>query len=295
MDLIEAAAFVRVVQAGSFSRAARQLGLPISTVSTRVARLEMHLGMTLLQRTTRRLRLTEIGDLYYRHASAGLKQMLEAEAAVTESTAEPKGLLRVTAPTGLGEYILPRLIIPVCRAYPKIDVELFLTKKLVDLVADAIDIAIRVGVLSDSTLIAKQVGVSRWALFASQRYLKTAPLLAKPQHLSKHTCLQFASLGREQWTLTNAKGSVTVPMKGRIVTNDLGIIQQLAAEGEGIALLPTYLSRPESKKWQLVPVLPEWRAKIDPVHLVYPQQRFVPPKTRAFLDIAEPTIRKLLE
>lgn len=295
MDLNEAAVFVKVVQAGSFSGAARLLGLPISTVSTRVARLERRLGMTLLQRTTRRLRLTEVGEIYYQHASAGVSQMLEAEAAVTASADEPKGLLRITAPTDLGEAILPRLISRLRLAYPKIDVELVLTERFVDLVAEGIDVAIRVGTLHDSTLIAKQVGVSLWVLFASQGYLKAAPQLVKPQHLCKHSCLQFASLGREQWTLTNTKGSVTVPMKGQIITNDIRVIQKMVIEGQGIALLPTYLSRSERKKGQLIPVLPEWRARVDPVHLIYPQQRFLPQKTRVFLDMAEPEMRKFLE
>lgn len=295
MDLNETAVFVKVVEAGSFSGAARLLGMPVSTVSTQVARLERRLGMTLLQRTTRRLRLTEIGNLYYQQASAGLKQMLEAEAAVTASNDEPKGLLRITAPTDLGEPILPRLISLVRRAYPRIDVELVLTERFVDLVAEGIDVAIRVGALRDSTLIAKQVGVSQWALFANQSYLKAAPLLTKPQHLCKHKCLQFAALGREQWTLANAKGSVAVPMKGQIVVNDIKVIKQMVVDGEGIALLPTYLCRSERKKRQLIPVLPEWRARSDPIHLLYPQQRFLPQKTRVFLDMAEPEMRKFLE
>src|SRR5690349_6873272 len=133
MDLNEAAVFVKVVEAGSFSAAARRLGLPTSTVSTRVARLEKRLGVMLLQRTTRRLRLTDTGELYYQHASTGLAHMLDAEAAVTESTGEPKGLLRVTAPADIGDSLLAEIVTQLRRNYPKISVDMVLMSRYVDL------------------------------------------------------------------------------------------------------------------------------------------------------------------
>lgn len=286
LDLNEAAVFVRVVQAGSFSAAARQLGLPVSTVSTRVARLEQRLGATLLQRTTRRLHLTEAGNLYFQHAAAGVGHLLEAEAAVSASAGEAKGALRVTAPADLGDAILAALVKRVRRTHPQIAVELVLTDRYVDLVAEGVDAAIRVGTLRDSTLIAKRVGIACWAPFASPAYLRSAPALTKPQHLREHRCLQFAPLGREHWTLANAKGSVTIPMDGRVVVNDVRVVRRMALAGDGVALLPTYLCRAEAAKSRLVRTLPDWQAKADPVHLVYPRQRFVPQKLRAFLDVA---------
>ena len=183
MDLNETAVFVRVVQAGSFSAAARQLGLPTSTVSTRVARLERRLWVTLLQRTTRRLHLTDLGELYFRHAEAGLANLLDAEAALTESVGEPKGRLRVTAPADLGDRLLSGIVCRMRRACPQVALELVLTSQYVDLVGEGIDVAIRAGALKDSSLIARNVGVARWQLFASPDYLAGAPELVAPQAL----------------------------------------------------------------------------------------------------------------
>jgi DNA-binding transcriptional LysR family regulator len=295
MDLNEAAVFVKVVQAGGFSAAARQLGLPTSTVSTRVARLEKRLGVTLLQRTTRRLHLTEVGALFFQHAEAGLGHLLDAEAAVAASSGEPVGTLRVSAPADLGDEILAGLINRLRRTYPKIALELVLTDRTVDLVAEGVDAAIRAGALQDSTLIAKQVGVTCWAPLASPGYLSTAPQLANPQQLDKHACLQFAPLGKEQWTLSNATGSVSLPMAGRIIVNDIRVIRRLALSGEGIALLPTFLCRGDCQAGRLVRVLREWQARADPLYLVYPRQRFVPPKLRAFIDLASEELRGWFE
>jgi DNA-binding transcriptional LysR family regulator len=286
MDLNEAAVFVKVVQAGGFSAAARQLGLPTSTVSTRVARLEKRLGVTLLQRTTRRLNLTDVGAIYFEHASEGLGHMLEAEAAVTSATGEAKGLLRLTAPADMGDTLLARIVNRVRQAHPKVSIDLVLVDRYVDLVAEGIDVAIRAGVLQDSSMIAKPVGIARWTPFASPEYLKSAPPLTRPQHLRHHRCLQFTPLGKEQWTLANAKGSLTIPMPGDVLINDVGVIRSMVLAGEGIALLPTYLCRTECDKGLLVPALPDWQAKADPLNVVYPKQRFVSPKLRAFIDIA---------
>lgn len=286
MDLNATAVFVKVVQAGSFSAAARQLGLPTSTVSTRVSRLERRLGVTLLQRTTRRLSLTELGQLYYRHSATGLGHVLEAEAAVTASVGEPKGQLRVTAPADFGDTILVCLLERLRKSYPQINVDLLLTDSYLDLVAEGVDVALRAGELRDSTLIAKRVGIACWALFASPEYLNAAPPLASPRGLRRHRCLQFTSFGKEQWTLSNRKDSVTVPMEGSLIVNDLGVIRLMTLHGQGIGILPTYICREDIELGRLVRVLPSWEARADPVHLVYPRQRFVPPKLRAFLDVA---------
>jgi len=224
VDLNETAVFVKVVQAGSFSAAARQLDLPTSTVSTRVARLERRLKVTLLQRTTRRLSLTEIGEVYFRYAATGLEHLLEAEAAVTASIGESKGRLRVTAPADFGDTLFVALIERVRKSYPQIDIELLLTDSYLNLVAEGVDVAIRVGELRDSTLIAKWVGIACWVPFASPAYLDAGPPLASPHDLRRHRCLQFASFGKAQWMLSNQQESVAVPMPGSLIVNDLGVI-----------------------------------------------------------------------
>lgn len=286
MDLNQAAVFVKVVQAGSFSAAARLLGLPTSTVSNRVATLEKRLGVTLLQRTTRQLKLTEAGELYYEHASTGLAHMLDAESVVTESIGEPRGVLRVTAPADLGDQLLSRIAQQVRHHYPKVSIDMLLVDRYVDLIAEGVDVAIRTGALRDSSLIAKYAGVAQWVPFASPGYLKTAPLLDMPQALRHHRCLQFTPLGRDSWTLKGETGSVTVPMTGQVQVNDIRVIRALAQAGEGVALLPLYLCKEDCAEGRLVRVLPEWHAKADPVHIVYPRQRFMAPKLRAFIDLA---------
>jgi len=285
MDFNEAAVFVKVVEAGGFSAAARQMGLPSSTVSQRVARLEKRLGVTLLQRTTRQVKLTDVGELFFRHATVGLDHLNEAEAAVTATTEAPCGLLRVTAPTDFGDALLAAVIRRVRRAYPGIEIELCLTDRLVDLVGEGLDVAIRAGELEDSSLVAKGVGRACWALFASPDYLRDAPRLERPEDLAEHECVQFASLGREEWQLSDSTTQRSVPMDGRVIVNDFSVVREMMLAGDGIGLLPSYDCRTEVAAGGLVRVLPEWHARADPIHLVYPWQRFVPPKLRAFVDV----------
>jgi len=295
MDLNEVAVFVKVAQLGGFSAAARALALPVSTVSTRVARLEKRLGVTLLQRTTRRLRLTEAGAQYFRRAAAGLEHVAEAEAAVSVAAGEAKGRLRVTAPADLGDTLLAGLIVAMRTAYPQIDIELVLTDRYLDLVAEGLDAAIRAGALEDSPLIAKKAGIACWAPFASPDYLASAPPLSQPPDLRRHRCVQFAPLGREAWTLYAANGGMTVPMSGHVLVNDLGLARALAQAGEGVALLPTYGAGSGGEAGRLVRVLPDWHARADPVHIVYPRQRFMPLRLRVFVDVAAGVLARALD
>lgn len=295
MDFNQVAVFVKVVQAGSFSAAARFLGLPTSTVSNRVAMLEKRLGVTLLQRTTRRLHLTEAGQVYYEHASAGLVHMFDAEAAMAEAVGEPCGLLRITAPVDVGDQILSSILGQMRSQWPKVDVELVLMNRYVDLVAEGVDVAIRTGPLKDSTLVAKSAGIARWALFASPGYLAEAAVLDSPQALRHHSCLQFTPLGKEAWELHDAVNSITVSLARQVLVNDVGLILTMVLAGDGVALLPMYLCRQACEEGRLVRVLPAWHGKIDPIHIVYPRQRFMPPRLRAFIDLASLELRKWLE
>ncbi len=295
MDLNEAAVLVKVIQAGGFSAAARLLGVPTSTVSTRVARLEKRLGVTLIRRTTRRLALTDAGELYYQHAAAGLAKLLDAEAAVTEAAGEPSGLLRVTAPADLGDAILGRIMHQMRRQYPKVRVELALLNTYADLVAEGLDVAIRTGELQDSTLIAKNLGIARWVPFASPAYLASRPRLDAPEQLDQHCCLQFTPLGRATWTLSSSHASVRVPLPGEVLVNDVGVLRAMTLAGEGVALLPIYLCRQDWDEGRLVRLLPGWQAKADPIQLLYPRQSFVPAKVRAFIELASMELGNWLE
>lgn len=295
MDLNEAAVFVKVVQAGGFSAAARQLGLPTSTVSMRVSRLERRLGITLLQRTTRRLHLTEAGTAYYHHASLGLGHMLEAEAAVDEARQQPQGHLKVTAPADLGDVLLAGLMARTRQEYPALEVELLLTDRYLDLVAEGVDVAIRTGDLRDSSLIAKSLGTICWGVFASRDYLKQAALLAEPQHLHTHHCLQFTPMGRDAWDLSDGRNTITLPLPGHVMANSIGVVKSMVLAGQGVALLPDFVCKAELASGDLVRVLLDWQGKVDHVHLVYPHQRFMPPKLRAFIDLAQDELRSWFE
>lgn len=286
MDFNETAVFVKVVQAGSFSAAARQLGVPTSTISTRVARLEQRLGVTLLQRTTRRLHLTEAGTLYYEQAAPGLDYLLQAEAALDEARQLPAGKLKVTAPADMGDLLLAGLVRRVQATFPALAVEMVLTDRYVDLVAEGVDVAIRMGELRDSSLVAKSLGTIQWALFASAAYLQHAPSLETPADLHVHPCVQFSPMGREQWVLRQGQTEMRVPLSGHTLVNSIGVVRAMAENGQGIALLPTFICQSPQVRDRLVKVLPAWQGHADAIHLVYPQQRFMPPKLRAFIDLA---------
>jgi DNA-binding transcriptional LysR family regulator len=295
MDLNEAAVFVKVVQQGSFSAAARQLGLPTSTVSTRVARLEKRLGVTLLQRTTRRLSLTDAGRVYFEHAAVGLGHMVDAELAVAETSGEPQGRLRVTAPPDIGDLLLAEIVNEIRERYPRIAIEMVLLDHYVDLIADGIDVAIRAGALDDSTLVARSVGAVRWGLFASPGYLLGVGAIDAPQDLRHHQCLQFLPLGRDAWTLVGKQGSVMVPLPGNVLVNHVGVVRSMTLAGHGVALLPLHLCQSACRDQGLVRVLPDWSAREDPFQLVYPRQRFMPPKLRVFIDVAASVLKNWLE
>ena len=285
MDLNGIFIFSKVVQAGSFSGAARNLGVPKSTVSTKVSQLEERLGVTLIKRTTRKLHLTEAGQNYYRICSRVLTELEEAELGTTLTQDQPAGLLRLTATVEMGNTILPALLGKFASMYPKLDLELVLTDRVVDLVAENIDIAIRAGELQDSTLIAKKLGVSCFQAFASQSYLKKHGTPEKPQDLSQHECLRFTiSFEDRVWELEKGSRKAAVHVAGRIAANSLDALKELVIAGQGIALLPGYCYKKEIERKELIPILPGWTTEQAPVHIVYPPHKFVPPKVRAFIE-----------
>lgn len=293
MDLNEAAVLVQVVQAGSFSAAARQLGLPTSTLSTRIARLEKRLGTTLLHRTTRRLALTEAGQMYYEQAALGLGYLHAAEAALDASRQHPQGRLRVTAPADLGDHVLAQLLSSMHTDAPEVQLDLWLTDRYVDLVAEGVDVAIRTGPLQDSSLMAKGLGRIQWQLFASPAYLRQAEQISTPTQLAAHRCVQFSPLSKLGWTLYQAGHTVHVPLKDQWMANSIGVVRALTEQGQGVALLPAYLCHAAVQSQRLEMVLPDWRGPSNPLHLVYPGQRFVPLKLRRFIAVAETVLAPL--
>lgn len=294
-DLNDTLVFVRVAQAGGFSAAARLMGMPTSTLSVRVSRLEQRLGVTLLQRTTRRLRLTEAGQAYLRQAARGLDEILQAEAQLDAGRHEAQGLLRITLPIDMGDEQLLGILSGYRARHPGVAVELVFSDARLDLVEQGLDLALRAGELADSSLVARQIGQARWAPFAHPDYLARAPALRQPKDLAQHAALCFSPLGRDSWTLSRGKARVQVPLRSAFAANDMRLIRRLALDAQGVALLPDYVCRREVDHGQLVPLLPGWHARTDPIHLVYPGQRFVPAKLRHFIDEVGPQLAALFE
>jgi DNA-binding transcriptional LysR family regulator len=293
LDLDSVAVFVKVVQAGSFSRAAEQLAMPNSTVSSYVARLERRLGVTLLQRTTRRSRLTEAGETYFRRAAQAVGEIAGAEAQITAMQSEPQGCLRVTAPADIGTNWFSELTAEFRKQYPKVDIEFVFTDQVLDMLEQRIDVAIRAGHLRDSRLVARRVGWSYWMLFASPSYLREAGTPAHPRQLRDYSLLQFTKFGREQWRLSRGSSTFTIPLPHNILANDATLLRRLALGGNGIALLPIHTCQEDVRAGGLVRVLPEWIGKTDPVHLIYVRESFVPAKVRAFVDYVAKSLQRV--
>jgi len=287
MDLDAVAVFVKVVQAGSFTQAAKVLKMPNSTVSAKVAALEKSLGVTLLQRTTRRLHLTESGEGYFRRCLRALEELEAAQNELETTRGEPKGVLRITAPAELGRGALPSLLDVVMKRHPSIDIDLVITSRMVDLVTENIDIAVRAGPLKDSGLIARRFVLGQFGLWASPGYLKKNSIPKNPDDLAQHEFLRFAPFTGRKLQLSNGREQAILTLSGRITADDFETLRSLAVLGWGIALLPSFLCAEEAKERRLVSVLPDWRGESVKISIVYPAQRFVSPKIRAFITAAE--------
>jgi DNA-binding transcriptional LysR family regulator len=287
MDLDGIAIFVKVMQAGSFSQAAKLLGMPNSTVSAKVSALEKRLGVTLLQRTTRKLRATQVGEAYFRRCVQALEKLQAAENELETARGEPKGLLRLTAPVEVGHNLLPVLVHAFIKKYPQMTVEVMVTNRVLDLVAEGIDLAIRAGDLKDSGLIAKRFVLGQFTLWASPSYLAKHPAPHHPKDLAAHDYLEFLPFKSKRLDLTNGREKISLALTGRVAADDFETLRSLVVLGDGVAFLPGFLCAEEAKQNKLVRVLPQWHGGGSPISLVYPAQQFVAPKVRAFIAVAE--------
>ena len=244
-DLNAALVLVRVVQAGSFRSAARALAMPKTTVSRKVAELEEQLGVQLLQRTTRSLALTDAGAAFVEEAEGAIARLEAAEAAVTELHAEPRGKLRVTATVPLGEQFLAPIVADFLEAYPAVEVMVHLTDRMVDLVSERFDVAIRAGELPDSSLVGKRLGMSHHRVVASADYLAQNGTPTRPSELTSHACLRFTRSGmavRTTWPFRQGRRIVEVPVSGRLVSDDFVVLRTAAERGVGVARLPNAIT-----------------------------------------------------
>src|SRR5216684_645870 len=283
MDLNEILVFARVVQAGSFTSAAAELGMPKSTVSRKVSDLEERLKSRLLQRTTRKLSLTDVGRTYYDYCARIVGEIEDGERAVSRLQESPRGLLRVTAPVNVA--FLGPIVSDYLKRYPEVRLDLLCTGRAVDLVEERFDVAIRAGTLADSTLIARSLGSARWFLVATPAYLKRRGRPRSPDDLKKHDCLLFgAGIDNAGVRLENADTSVQVALSARLMVTDMDVLHAVAAAGLGIALLPASRCAEDLRARRLERVLADWNAPSTPVHVVYPSTRHLSPKVKTFVE-----------
>ncbi len=283
MDLNDILVFTKVVQAGSFIGASRELGMPKSTVSRKVSELEERLGARLLQRTTRTLSLTDVGRTYYQHAARVVAEVEEAERAVTQMQETPRGLLRVTIPLNFG--VLGPIVAAFMGRYPEVQLELVGLDRVVDLVEEGFDVAIRAGALRDSSLVARSIGTLKSFVVASPTFLRRHGTPKNPEDLQRFDCVVFgAGSDRTSWTLSRDGKTTTVEVKPRLIVNDFEFLDEAARTGLGIAVLPVFRCIEDLRTKKLRRVLPEWCAREVPLHAVYPSTRHLSPKVKAFLD-----------
>lgn len=286
--------FIHVVQSGSFTAAARKLDLPTSTVSRHVTRLEEQLDIRLLHRTTRSLHLTEAGQLYYESGIKILDELEYAETILTETRTAPKGRIRVSGPV---EYnVLMDATTEFLELYPDVQIELELTNRRVRLVEEGFDLAIRAGVLDDSSLIAYKLGISQVQLFASPTYLNKHGRPSSICELEKLDCVVFGRLSsRKEWVLKGKDGTVHVQIRGRVAVNHMEALRDLAVGGFGVALLPAVSCVNEITSGALESVLPEFSSPSVTLWAVYPSRRFLTPAVRIFIEFLKEHFQKQLK
>ncbi|WP_372828261.1 LysR substrate-binding domain-containing protein [Polaromonas sp.] len=287
-DLNDMFYFAEVVERGSFSAAGRALGLPKSRLSRRVAELEARLGARLLQRTTRKLSLTAVGEIYLRHCSAMRDEALAADEAVAQLQVEPRGTLRITCPVTLAQSTLGYLVPQFMALYPQVRVDMRVTNRVVDLVEEGIDIALRVRpTLDDSgSLVVKNLGLSGGHLLANPALLARQGWPEKPEDLEKlDTVAMSWADGRASWALIGPQGQEFVlHHQPRYVADDLQTLKLAVLAGTGISFLPESVSVAERQAQLLMPVLPGWAPKPGVAHAVFPSRRGQVPALRSFLD-----------
>lgn len=287
-DLNDVLAFTRVADSGSFTAAAVRLGWPKSSVSHRVARLERRLGARLLERSTRKLRLTDVGARYHEHARRVLEELEQASATVARFRTGPQGWLRISASVVLGQALLPPLVAEFATKYPEVQLFVDLTNRRVDLLEEGFDLAIRSGVLPDSSLVARTLGRASARLYAAPAYLRQHGKPQEPADLGTHVLIDNApSAPTDHWTLTHDDGrEASVPARFRLVGNDPALLREVAARGEGIVSLPDFVAAPALAERRLVPVLAAWATRRVEVHAVFPSHKSLSPALRAFVDLA---------
>jgi DNA-binding transcriptional LysR family regulator len=286
--------FIRAVELGSFSAAGRSARMSPAVVSYRIQSLEQHLGCRLFNRSTRKLSLTEQGRAYYESSLEVRDAVERAETRVANGGAAPQGSLKVTAPLGLGRRVIAPLVPKFRARHPEINVRLRLSDYLVDLFTEAMDVAVRMAVLTDSSLIVHKIGEIERVLCASPDYLSRHGSPSSIKDLERHQCLllRFPSSQPAKWTLTRSGRQVSVPVKGPMDADDSDIITEWAVAGEGIAIKPVFEIADHLKSGALVSVLPDCAPAPLTLAILHAYRRMVPLKVKAFAELAVEDVRR---
>ena len=285
VDFVEMRAFVAVVTEGSFTAAAERLETDKARVSRIVSRMEAKLGARLLNRSTRHLSVTEAGRDYFERASSILAAAEAAESAVAQRTQEPKGRLKVTAGAEFGTMRADNWIAAFLRRWPKVTVETEYTNRLVDIIHEGVDVAIRIGPLQDSELSARRLGELTYGLYAAPDYLRDAAPVHTIDGLRGHHLIMHTPRGRPVWTLVNGEQTEKVWQAPPCAVNNTMSARNLALSGLGIVQLPRYMAEPHAADGAFVRVLPGWACIPVPVHAVFASTRYMDPKVRGFVDL----------
>lgn len=279
------AVFAQVVEARSFTEAARRLGMSKASVSKQVSRLEERLGARLLNRTTRRLSLTEVGAAFHERCVRIVAEAEEAELAVTRLHAAPRGTLKVDAPVNFGMQYLAPLLPPFMARHPELRVDITFNDRFVDLVDEGYDLAIRIADLPDSSLIARKLAESRAVVCAAPSYWAAHDRPRHPRDLAEHNCFAYSYLSTgNEWRFRGPDGPVSVRVSGNLTANNGDVLRQAAAAGVGVIASPVFMVCDDLRAGNLEPVLAEFEADIRGIYAVYPHNRHLSAKVRAFVD-----------
>lgn len=277
--------FVRVVETGSFSKAAGEFNTTQPTVTKHVAAAEARLKVRLLNRNTRGVSLTEAGALYYEKCKLIVAAAEEADSVVRQRQSQAHGMLRVGTSVAFGRRVIVPLALEFMAKHPNVQVDLSFEDRYVDLIAQGIDVAIRMGKLADSSLGARFLGTNPWLLAASPNYLKQHGIPKRPADLSVHNALIYSSVqGDDVWRLATPKGeAITVPVSGRLRSNNLSAVLAAARAHLGVAALPWYVAADSLRSRQVIQILKDYSLPEQEIHAVYPSPKLVPGKVSAFI------------
>ena len=285
MDFNDLRYFALIVDHGGFTAAERVAHITKSKLSRRIALLEERMGVRLLQRSTRRVGLSEAGRLHLARCEGLLAELSDAEAAVSERNTALRGVLRASVPGGFGLTHLTPILPEFLRDHPQLSLDLQMTNRFVDLIEEGYDVAIRVGTLRDSRLAARKLGSNRRILVASPEYLRQHAAPRNPDDLRDHPCLILDVGDRpENWVLANKPKQTTITVSGPLRSNHVLALRSAAIQGAGIGLLPSFSLSDALADGSLVRVLPKWQTPEQGIYAVYPSYRLIPAKVRAFVD-----------